>query len=40
MKSKLSHIDLNNYYQFVTFRTKDSLTPFLQNIKYKNIFVL
>ena len=30
--SKLPHIDLRDHYQFVTFRTKDSVTDYLQKI--------
>jgi len=30
--SKLPHIDLNEYYQFITFRTKKSLDTYLQKI--------
>ncbi len=34
---KLPHISLNNYYQFVTFRTKDSLDEFLLKISNLDI---
>jgi len=34
---KLPHIDLNGYYQFITFRTQDSLSEYLQKIYNKNI---
>jgi len=30
--SKLPHIDLNEHYQFITFRTNDSLDEYLQKI--------
>lgn len=37
MKHKLPHVDLIGYYQFITFRTQDSLTPYLQKIYARDI---
>lgn len=36
-KIKLPHIDLIDYYQFITFRTNDSLTHYLENIYSQEI---
>ena len=33
MHSKLPHINLNEYYQFITFRTNDSKDSFVSKIQ-------
>jgi REP element-mobilizing transposase RayT len=34
---KLPHIDLIDHYQFVTFRTADSVDEFVRRVRYENI---
>ena len=36
MHSKLQHISIKGYYQFVTFRTYDSIDEFVKNIENSN----
>ena len=38
MHSKLPHINLNEYYQFITFRTNDSIDSFVSKIQENHNF--
>ena len=36
LHSKLHHIDLKGYYQFITFRTKDSIDEYVKKVQMQN----